>query len=238
MLLFPRVVGTVAAVALLGCAPDESIGPRVAPGVVVTDANAAKSIGGSAKIYCNGTTCFAAEFDFTDIPGHTIFTATIQNLEGTYPPGGPNTVQRLNRFHFQFFDDINSDDRITAVSDYRSFIPVGNVRVGVNNVWGHDEPIGGPSAALFTVNGGGIVGCAGAVHVMAFHFQTCPSQGLDGWVTVGFKLRHTGIAAKKSPVRFKDFRFTFGDQGTARCTIGGNQPGTCTEVHYKQAMRN
>src|SRR6187401_1797789 len=100
MRLFPRVPGIIAAVVLLGCAPDDSIGPRVAPGVVVTEANAEKSIESSAKVYCDGTSCYAAAFEFTDFPGYTIFTATVQNLQGTYPSGGPSITQQLDWFEF------------------------------------------------------------------------------------------------------------------------------------------
>src|SRR5688572_23532825 len=231
MRLFPGVLGLFTVVALLGCAPDASIGPRVASGLVVTDASAAKSTGVSAKVYCNGTACYAAAFEFTDFPAYTIFTATFQNLQGTYPPGGPSVTQQLNRIHFQFFDQNTGNDYIAADAAFRSFVTVGNVQAGLETQWSQDSQGDGLSAALFTVNGHGIVGCSGAAFLLDFHFQTCPSQGLDGWVKVGFKLFHAGAAPKKAPVRFKDFFFTFGNHGT-RCTVGGGQPGTCTELPY------
>ena len=39
-----------------------------------------------------------------------------------------------------------------------------------------------------------------------------------------------------APVRFRDFLFSFGYSRTY-CIVGGNQPGTCTELPYRRAIR-
>lgn len=243
---FRGLLSTVIAVVFLGCAAADSIGPRVPSG---TDVNAAKNsddgIPKSAKVYCvNATSCYAAAFEFTDYHGlYTVFTAYFQNLQGTYPPGGPSTPLALNLFRFDFFGSWEDPDFVAAQPDALSVSAVGNVQVGESNYWPNDASAGGPVNDQWDVERLGIVGCNGPelspYPLTEFAIQTCPSQGLDGWAKVDFTLRHGGYGnvPKQKPVRFKDFLFSFGDKAGARCTIGGELPGTCTELSYRSAMR-
>ena len=205
-----------------------------------------------AKVYCRGTSCYAAAFEFANYPSdpifggpYTLFTAYFQNLQGTYPLGGSSTPLVLNWLYFQFIssDEDPRGNYVDAWPHLSSSI-IGNVQAGLNNFWAHDGPAdsGPPNYDTFySYPGGGIVGCNvdQGNPPYWFSFQTCPSQGVDGWVKFDFVLRRlTGFAASQPPVRFDDFLFSFGDFFSGgRCTIGGKQPGTCTELPYRRAMR-
>ena len=233
-----------------GCAADDSIGPVIPPGVADGGGalNAAMSkgdvllasSGAPAKVYClNETQCYAVAFDFTDFKNdpdygipYTLFTAYFQNLQGTYPANTTNILE-LDLFHFQFFDTIESHEYVDAYELRVS--PVGNVQTGLINIWNNDEPVTGLNSDLWDGIGFGIVGCnAGAFP--SFAVQTCPRQGLDGWARVDVKLTRRGASASSAPVRFRDFRFSFGYSRNF-CIVGGNEPGTCTELPYRRAVR-
>ena len=270
MKVLAGVLAMVTSVAFLGCAPDDSIGPRVAPGLVVTEADAANNKandfrpGAKAKVYCkDATSCYAAAFYFTDYPSHptiggpyTLFTAYFQNLQGTYPLGGPSTVLGLGHFGFRFLvGNAVGDTYVDASNGHFSITAVGNVQEGIGNSWPQNATLN-PGQEFPNIDrwdafsDSWIVGCTVPEGVPNwFGKRTCPSQGLDGWVKVEFVLRRlTGFfeggpssTAIRPPVRFEDFLFTFGPYPVADpvgCTIGGGLPGTCTELSYKQAMRN
>ena len=245
---FRGLLSTVSAVALLGCAAADSIGPRVvsefAPDVATAAKNNEDGIPKSAKVYCvNETSCYAAAFDFTDYHGlYTVFTVYLQNLQGTYPPGGPSEPLRLNTFGMVFFDAQEDPDFVDSPNISLSGSGVGIVQAGETNFWGHDGPSAGQNRDNWMVNFYGIIGCSlpAPYPLMQFAFRTCPSQGLDGWVKFDITLRHLGLSddpPKQRPVRFKDFFFYFGGLFGDVCRIGGKQPGTCTELSYRSVMR-
>jgi hypothetical protein len=119
---------------------------------------------------------------------------------------------------------------------------VGNVQTGILSGWQHETHAdAGTSFPNFDYwyrdDPTGIVGCEVDLSPF-FVFQTCPSQGFDGWVKAEFTLRRNiEWVGVRPPVRFDDFLFTFGDFTGPRCTIGGGQPGTCTELPYRRVMR-
>lgn len=250
---YMRAFAFLAAIAALGCA-DDAIGPRAlldqGTDAAVSKGDAFQKTGGAqAKVYCSGTSCFAAAFEFKDyrddavfpLVPYTIFSAYFQNLQGSYPIDGSTTPLSLNWFYFQFFDLNEGDDWVDASSGELVFSTFGNVVAGNNNSWGNDSPAQGVNYDAFSTTGYGIVGCDGPVPEFPlefFAFHTCPARGLDGWVRVDFKLRHFGLAPSKAPVRFHDFLFSFGSLAGAKCTIGGNQPGTCAEMPYNRVMKH
>ena len=196
--------------------------------------------GAQAKVYCDGTSCVAAAFEFkdyrSDLEGrYTILSAYFQNLQGTYPSNGPTTPVSLNWFFFQFFDPNVGDDWVDAALDNEALSVLGNVVAGDHNVWSNDSPAEGVNYDSFTNFSYGIVGCDGPLPefpLAFFAFNTCPASGLDGWVRIDFKLRHLGADPSHAPVRFHDFRFSFGELGGGFCSIGGKEPGTCDEIPY------
>lgn len=245
-----------AALVFQGCAADDGIAPRLPSGMalpVVSDVYAARdkgdillaSGGAQAKVYCIGSSCYAAAFEFKDyksdpdFPGpYTLFSAYFQNLQGTYPLGGPNTPLKLNFIRFRFFDP-NDDPPYVDAYPIMTVSAVGDVEEGHVQPAGHwlnDGPIAGPGPNYDTweyLPGLGIVGCD-VPALFSFSFRSCPGRGLDGWVKFDFKLRHIG---SRVPVRFHDFVFSFGSVSPlAVCTIGGNEQGTCTELPYHRAM--
>ena len=243
-----RLLSIVAPVVVLACSVETSVGPPAA-----TDASAAKGVddvAARAKVYCHGTSCYAAAFDFADFQSdpvfgapYTVLTAHFQNLQGSYPAGGSNTPLELGVFRFVFLGDDEPRGNFVDALTPLSLAAIGAVRLGANRFWSNDgyaDP-GPPNFDTFYASPGHeIVGCSvwPGNPPDWFFFQTCPSQGLDGWVKVEFVLRrYDEWAPAKPPVRFRDFRFTFGKTFTEGCTIGGNEPGTCTETPYRQAMR-
>ena len=240
MRLFRHSALVVAGILSAGCSADLTTGPRPEPRFLSGEADAAKSLANGAKIYCNGSSCIAAAFDSTDYPEYTLFTATLQNLQGTYPSSAPATTQRLNWFKFEFFDEDISDDYVIADPAFRSFVTIGNVEVGFHNLWSNDSNIFGPLWETFSTTGYGITGCDLTSDLdprLDFHFRTCPRDGFDGWVAVGFKLRRAGPVPRKARVRLHDFRFSFGN-ASAFCSVGGKEKGACEEIPYNRAMKD
>ena len=245
------VIGVSFAIVVAACTAQDSVGPDVAPrNHVDLEASAvrvASGVRGSVKVYCiNATSCFAVAYDFTDnrddplLGRSTVFSVYIQNLQGTYPEDGPSTPLNLNRFRFRFFDTQESPDFVDAYP-IETISAVGNVQAGVNNDWSNDSPIAGLNSDLFSAEiGSGILGCdvAAANPPLFFTFRTCLSEGLDGWVRVDFVLWHNGSDPSNAPVRLHDFEFAFGDGFSAGhyCTIGGEQPATCTVLPYSKVV--
>jgi hypothetical protein len=248
LMRYTRAISFLAAIVSLGCA-DSAVGPRTlqdhGSGAAASKGDALQTTGGAqAKVYCAGTSCYAATFEFKDYPAdnvgpYTIFSAYFQNLQGSYPQGSSTPVA-LNWLHFRFFDLNEGDDWVDADPGYRSFATLGNVVAGIDNTWSNDSPAQGVNYDSFYVTGYGIVGCDGPLSeypLAFFAFQTCPANGLDGWVRVDFLLRHLGNSPSTAPVRFHDFLFSFGDLSAGTCRIGGNQPGTCAEFPYSKVMK-
>jgi hypothetical protein len=248
---FPRPLGLLAVAVALGCSADDGVGPVLArdftqdggttanPAMTLGDILLASS-GARAKVYClSATQCYAVAFDFTDfktggINGgpYTLLSAYFQNLQGTYPADATGILE-LDLFHFQFFDTMESPEYVDAYELRVS--PVGNVQPGLINIWNNDSPASGVNSDLWTGIGFGIVGCNEGAFA-SFAFQTCPSEGLDGWVRVDVKLARRGPSASSAPVRFRDFRFSFG-YSRNYCIVGGNEPATCTELPYRRVIR-
>ena len=247
-----RGASILAAIVALGCS-DTTVEPRnlpaIAAGALTSKGDALlRSGGGPAKVYCAGSACWAAMFEFKDynddptFPGrpYTIFSAYFQNLQGTYPRNGSAERLALNNFHFEFFDSNEGDAWVDADGGYRSFQPLGTVVDGNEDAWENDSPASGLNYDIFWTPFGGIIGCDGRVPEFPlefFSFQTCPSEGLDGWVRVDFKLRRVGPFASNEPVRFRDFRFSFSNFNGNRCSIGGNEPPSCSEMPYNRVMK-
>ena len=231
-----------------GCADGATAPERLRlPGSMVTAdfGDALEKNGGArAKVYCTGASCYAAAFEFKDykdpVRDYTIFSAYFQNLQGTYPPNGSTAAVSLNWFKFQFFDVNPSDDYVDADAGPVIFTTLGNVLVGEIQFWSNDSPALGLNSDTFFATGHGIMGCDGAIPqfpLSFFSFQTCLTSGLDGWVRVDFKLFHNGQDPSPAPVRFHDFVFSFGKLGGSSCSVGGGQPGTCSEIAYNRAMK-
>jgi hypothetical protein len=211
------------------------------------------SLRAKAKIYCSGSSCFAAAFDFKDFPKdatspgpYTVMTAYFQDLQGTFPPDGPSTPLAIDGLHFQCPASGVVGSYVDVPTGGLPILPIGNVQIGLVASWPHDGAVdpgdgNGNSDSWTGVPAGEIYGCDLWPGNPPGHFsvQTCPSQGLDGWAKVEFVLRRfVNWELTKPPVRFEDFRFLFGaTQSTGgSCTIGGNLPGTCTDLPYRSVF--
>lgn len=240
----------------LSCSPDRIAATRAMDQVPDNQNIAAieqHGLPGQAKVYCaNTTSCFAATFTFKDYASdpsfgrpYTVFTAYLQNLQGTFPVDGPDTPLELGLFHF-FFDSDEPGTYVDALIQPLTVSTIGNVETGLALSWQHDGPAdpgdGNPNYDTWFANGGTeIVGCSlwPGNPVPFYSFRMCPADGFDGWIKVEFILRRfVNFEITRPPVRFRDFRFSFGAAFGPFCTIGGMDPGTCTELAYRRVLKS
>jgi len=223
------------------------------------------------RVYCppGQVSCFAAAFNYTNyatgLPGHsfldgvplTVMSVYVQNLQGSYRWRSPDPFQ-FNTFGFfrqnGGFDNLSNTlfvDLVPhSITPPRSGKPYGPVRRGPNPFLSESsstDPIESLSTTYFTDNSGGVLGCdlgQYASPLVGWGWQTCPRNGVKGWVQFDFALWWAEQSGVPRFVNGDDFFLTLGGVNTSNdylCGYGeqiGIDPPVraCADFDYDPAI--
>lgn len=190
------------------------------------------------RVYCppGQPSCFAAAFTYTNyvggLPGRgfldgvplTVMSVYIQNLQGSYQWRDQTKAMAFNSFGFfrenGGYDNLSNSLFVNilppAGSPPRSATTFGPVRVGTERVFSESssaEPIVSLATTYSTDNSGGVVGCdlgPYASPLRGWGWQTCPEQGVNGWVKFDFALWWAEQSGAPRFVTGDDFFLTMG----------------------------
>ena len=224
------------------------------------------------RVYCppGQPSCFAAAFTYsnyvTGLPGHgfldgtplTVMSVYVQNLQGSYKWKNPQAFQ-LNTIGFfrqnGGYDNLSNSLFVNilpaSINPPRSGSNFGPIRTGLNPFLSEDasgNPVTDLATSYSTDNSGGVMGCNLGHYASPFvgwGWQTCPKQGLNGWVKFDFALywaEQVGVTPRF--VTGNDFYLTMGGVNTSDdyfCgfgrQIGIDPPVTaCPDAIYDAAI--
>ena len=195
------------------------------------------------RVYCppGQPSCFAAAFTYsnyvTGLPGHgfldgtplTVMSVYVQNLQGSYKWKNPQAFQ-LNTIGFfrqnGGYDNLSNSLFVnilpTSTNPPRSGGSYGPIRTGPNpflSEYASADPITDLATSYSTDNSGGVMGCNLGRYAspwVGWGWQTCPKQGLKGWVKFDFALywaEQVGVTPRF--VTGNDFFLTMGGVNTS-----------------------
>lgn len=188
------------------------------------------------RVYCppGQPSCFGAAFTYTNyvggLPGHsfldgvplTVMSVYIQNLQGSYQWRTQNDPMVFNSFGFfrenGGYDNLSNSlfVNILPPSSSRSGSSFGPVRQGTQQLLSEStsaEPVVSLSTTYYTDNSGGVMGCnlgQYASPLRGWGWQTCPEQGVNGWVKFDFALWWAEQSGAPRFVTGDDFFLTMG----------------------------
>lgn len=194
------------------------------------------------RVYCppGQASCFGAAFTYTNyaggLPGHsfldgvplTVMSVYVQNLQGSYQWRSETTPMAFNSFGFfrenGGYDNLSNSLFVNilpaSTSPPKSGGRFGPVREGTRQVLSEStsaEPIVSLSTTYSTDNSGGVVGCnlgRYASPLRGWGWQTCPENGLNGWVKFDFALWWAEQSGAPRFVNADDFFLTMGASNT------------------------
>ncbi|MEP7382715.1 MAG: PEP-CTERM sorting domain-containing protein [Gemmatimonadota bacterium] len=195
------------------------------------------------RVYCppGQASCFGAAFTYTNyvggLPGHsfldgvplTVMSVYIQNLQGSYQWRNQPAPMAFNSFGFfrenGGYDNLSNSLFVNllpaSVSPPKSGGRYGPVREGTRQVLSENssaEPLVSLSTTYSTDGSGGVMGCnlgRYASPLRGWGWQTCPEQGLNGWVKFDFALWWAEQSGAPHFVTADDFFLTMGAANTS-----------------------
>jgi hypothetical protein len=209
-------------------------------------------------VYCTigSTSCMGAFFNFTQVEptpnslGGTLFSAFLQNLQGSLPTTTLFSSLGLFQLHRNNKPPGVGDAGFVSLSGPARATPVGRVDIG-HFAWEgtiplfresyvppfHNAPV--VHSAEYHWNGlPSIMGCNAfyqdtdtPVRFKSFMYRTCPREGLNGWLRLDFLVNTWNYAAfdfRNVPMTLNDFAFTVYDVYTPHwdsCTFGNYGAG-------------
>ena len=203
------------------------------------------------RVYCppGQPSCFGAAFAYTNyaggLPGHsfldgvplTVMSVYIQNLQGSYQWRTQNAPMVFNSFGFfrenGGYDNLSNSLFVNilpaSISPPKSGSRFGPVREGTRQVLSEStnaEPVVSLSTTYYTENSGGVMGCNLGRYespLRGWGWQTCPEQGLNGWVKFDFALWWAEQSGAPRFVSADDFFLTMGAASSSsdyQCAYG------------------